>query len=56
MYVLMPSNFLNALSSFAVYHIPAVNLKIVFIPLLAFEIIILIDNFRYFLWIINSSQ
>lgn len=25
------------------------NLKIVFLPLLAFEMIILIDNFRYFL-------
>ncbi|KAI5568919.1 hypothetical protein BDE02_12G045200 [Populus trichocarpa] len=34
------------LESVYVYHIPAVNLKIVFIPLLAFEIIILIDNFR----------
>ncbi|XP_078155390.1 uncharacterized protein LOC144551330 [Carex rostrata] len=28
------------------YGIPAVNLKIVFLPLLAFEVIILIDNFR----------
>jgi hypothetical protein len=52
--MLGPSNFLNA--SLAVYHIAAVNLKIVFIPLLAFEVIILIDNFRYFLWHINQSQ
>ncbi|KAG6745844.1 hypothetical protein POTOM_050354 [Populus tomentosa] len=34
------------LESVYVYHIAAVNLKIVFIPLLAFEVIILIDNFR----------
>ncbi|KAF9671415.1 hypothetical protein SADUNF_Sadunf12G0045300 [Salix dunnii] len=34
------------LESVYVYHIAAVNLKIVFIPLVAFEIIILIDNFR----------
>ncbi|KAG6752952.1 hypothetical protein POTOM_042993 [Populus tomentosa] len=34
------------LESVYVYHIPAVNLKIVFIPLLALEIITLIDNFR----------
>ena len=27
------------------------NLKIVFLPLLAFEMVILIDNFRYFLFI-----
>uniref|UniRef100_A0A6N2KEC5 RING-type domain-containing protein n=1 Tax=Salix viminalis TaxID=40686 RepID=A0A6N2KEC5_SALVM len=34
------------LESVYVYHIAAVNLKIVFIPLLVFEVIILIDNFR----------
>ncbi|KAG5229937.1 Transmembrane Fragile-X-F-associated protein [Salix suchowensis] len=34
------------LESVYVYHIATVNLKIVFIPLLAFEVIILIDNFR----------
>jgi Transmembrane Fragile-X-F protein len=28
------------------YGIPVINLKIVFLPLLAFEVIILIDNFR----------
>lgn len=32
----------------AVIHSAAVNLKVVFLPLLAFEIIILIDNFRYY--------
>ncbi|KAG5619012.1 hypothetical protein H5410_018836 [Solanum commersonii] len=34
------------LESIYVYHSAAVNLKFVFLPLLAFEIIILIDNFR----------
>ncbi|TYK28398.1 zinc finger family protein [Cucumis melo var. makuwa] len=34
------------LESLSVYGFAAVNLKIVFLPLLAFEIIILIDNFR----------
>nr|GMC69452.1 Kinesin-like protein [Ipomoea batatas] len=34
------------LESKYVTHFPAVNLRIVFLPLLAFEIIILIDNFR----------
>uniref|UniRef100_A0A0A0LPI4 RING-type domain-containing protein n=1 Tax=Cucumis sativus TaxID=3659 RepID=A0A0A0LPI4_CUCSA len=34
------------LESLSVYGFTAVNLKIVFLPLLAFEIIILIDNFR----------
>uniref|UniRef100_A0A2P2L7D8 Uncharacterized protein MANES_01G020500 n=1 Tax=Rhizophora mucronata TaxID=61149 RepID=A0A2P2L7D8_RHIMU len=34
------------LESISVHGIAAVNLKIVFIPLLAFEVIILIDNFR----------
>ncbi|CAA6664303.1 unnamed protein product [Spirodela intermedia] len=34
------------LQSVYVYGHPAVNLKIVFLPLLAFEMIILIDNFR----------
>ncbi|XP_020974502.1 uncharacterized protein LOC107630405 isoform X1 [Arachis ipaensis] len=34
------------LESLYVRHFPAVNLKIVFLPLLIFEIIILIDNFR----------
>ncbi|MED6172132.1 hypothetical protein PIB30_047219 [Stylosanthes scabra] len=34
------------LESLYVRHFPAVNLKIVFLPLLTFEIIILIDNFR----------
>ncbi|KAJ6809190.1 uncharacterized protein M6B38_161365 [Iris pallida] len=34
------------LESTSVLHYPAVNLKIVFLPLLAFEVIILIDNFR----------
>ena len=31
----------------AVNHSSALHLKIVFLPLLAFEVIILIDNFRY---------
>ena len=39
--------FIDAIPFLAVYGFPAVNLKIVFLPLLAFEIIILIDNFRY---------
>lgn len=34
------------LESVNVHHFPAVSLKIVFLPLLAFEVIILIDNFR----------
>ncbi|KAK6261287.1 hypothetical protein QUC31_007103 [Theobroma cacao] len=34
------------LESVYVHGFPAVNLKIIFLPLLAFEIIILIDNFR----------
>ncbi|XP_060670452.1 uncharacterized protein LOC107418850 isoform X2 [Ziziphus jujuba] len=34
------------LESVHVIGVPAVNLKVVFLPLLAFEIIILIDNFR----------
>ncbi|XP_019189801.1 PREDICTED: uncharacterized protein LOC109184201 [Ipomoea nil] len=34
------------LESKYVTHFPAVNLRIVFLPLLAFEIVILIDNFR----------
>ena len=33
--------------SMAVYGVAAVSLKIVFFPLLAFETVILIDNFRY---------
>lgn len=39
--------YLTEQFSFAVNHYVAVSLKIVFLPLLAFEIIILIDNFRY---------
>ncbi|KAG9458265.1 hypothetical protein H6P81_002773 [Aristolochia fimbriata] len=34
------------LDSLYVYGSPAVNLKIVFLPLLAFEVIVLVDNFR----------
>lgn len=34
------------LQSISVYSYPAVNLKVVFLPLLAFEVIILVDNFR----------
>ncbi|KAF3637510.1 hypothetical protein FXO37_24879 [Capsicum annuum] len=36
------------LESIYVNHSAAVNLKIVFLPLLVFEVIILIDNFRYY--------
>ena len=38
---------IEAIPFLPVYGFAAVNLKIVFLPLLAFEIIILIDNFRY---------
>lgn len=41
--------FIEAILFLAVYGFAAVNLKIVFLPLLAFEIIVLIDNFRYLL-------
>lgn len=36
---------------FLAHGYPAVNLKIVFLPLLAFEVIILVDNFRYICYI-----
>lgn len=47
--------FIEAIPFLAVYGFTAVNLKIVFLPLLAFEIIILIDNFRYLLIIVFTA-
>lgn len=41
---------------FTVLGFAAINLKIVFLPLLAFELTILIDNFRYSLWLKNPSN
>ncbi|RRT62575.1 hypothetical protein B296_00000692 [Ensete ventricosum] len=42
-------DFFRYMDSHTVNGEHAINLKIVFLPLLAFEIVILVDNFRYFI-------
>lgn len=51
--VVVLSKFFLIIIMLVDYGIPVVNLKIVFLPLLAFEVIILIDNFRYYWYYAN---